>query len=610
VKYLPRILRYLRPYWKLATLSATLTVLSAMAALLAPWPLKLIVDSVLGNHPVRPMLAPIVHALHVFGAGKLAILAFAVLAGLVIVATQNALTVVHSYVTTSFEQKMILDFRSDMFQHAQRLSLAFHDQKRAGAMIYSINYQGHAAAGVVMAAQPLTQSAITLVGMLIIVFRMNATLALITLAIVPFLYYSVGYYATHIRERLVKVKRMEAMSLSIIHEAMSMLRVIVAFGRERHEYGRFRRQAEQAVSARIQLTVRQTVFSLTVNTISAIGHAAVLAYGAYQAFVGRLTTGELLVILSYITSIYHPLEAISTTIGSLQNQFVSLRVAFGLIDRVPEIRDAPNSVSIGRARGEVVFDHVNFSYKGRRETLRDICFEAKANEVVAIAGPTGAGKTTLVSLLPRFYDVKGGRVLIDGIDVRQISLRSLREQISIVLQEPLLFSATIAENIRYGRLDASMNEIIAAAEAANAHEFITALPEKYETRLGERGVRLSLGERQRISVARAFLKNAPILILDEPTSSIDSKTEAVILDALDRLMAGRTTFMIAHRLSTIRNADLILVMHHGQIVQRGKHDDLIAVDGLYKQLFELQTAQRQRRSTLRSTVAEIAQTGS
>jgi ATP-binding cassette subfamily B protein len=610
VKYLPRILRYLRPYWKLATVSGILIILSSMTALLAPWPLKLIVDSVLGNHPVRPTLAPIVHALHAFGAGKLAILAFAVLAGLVIVATQNALSVVHSYVTTSFEQKMILDFRSDMFQQAQRLSLAFHDQKRAGAMIYTINNQGHAAVGVLMAAQPLTQSAITLVGMLIIVFRMNATLALITLGVVPFLYYSVHYYATHIREHLVRAKRMEAMSLSIVHEALSMLRVIVAFGRERHEYGRFRRQGEQAVSARIKLSVRQTLFSLSVNTISAIGHAAVLGYGAYQAFIGRLTTGELLVILSYVAAIYHPLEAISSTIGSLQNQFMSLRGAFGLIDRVPEIRDAPDAVSIGRARGEVVFEHVNFSYKGRHETLRDICFEAKANEVVAIAGPTGAGKTTLVSLLPRFYDVKGGRVLIDGIDVRQISLRSLREQISIVLQEPLLFSATIAENIRYGRLDASMNEIIAAAEAANAHEFITALPEKYETQLGERGVRLSLGERQRISVARAFLKNAPILILDEPTSSIDSKTEAVILDALDRLMAGRTTFMIAHRLSTIRNADLILVMHHGQIIQRGKHDDLIAVDGLYKQLFELQTAQRQRRSTLRSTVAEIAQTGS
>jgi ATP-binding cassette, subfamily B, bacterial len=592
VNYLPRVASYLRPYWKLASVSVVLTIFSATAALLAPWPLKVIVDSVLGNEPLRPMLA---HAAHLFGTGKFAILVFAVVAGLVIVAIENALTVVHSYVTTTFEQKMILDFRSDMFQHAQRLSLAYHDQKRSGQMIYAINYQANAAAGVVMAAQPLAQSAITLVGMFIIAYQINPTLALIAIAIVPFLYYSVGYYATHIQGQLMRVKGMEGESLSIIHEAMSMLRVIVAFGRERHEFGRFRRQGEQAVTARIHLTVRQTIFSLTVNFISAIGTSAVLGFGAYQAYRGRLTTGELLVILSYIASIYRPLEAISTTIGSLQDQFVSLRIAFGLMDTEPDIHDLPDALSLGRARGDIVFENVQFSYKGRADTLRDISFEAKANDVIAIAGPTGAGKTTLISLLPRFYDVTGGRILLDGIDVRKISLRTLRDQISIVLQEPLLFSGTIADNIRYGRLNATMPEIIAAAEAANAHAFITAFPQKYDTIVGERGARLSGGERQRIAVARAFLKDAPILILDEPTSSIDSKTEAVILDALDRLIAGRTTLMIAHRLSTIRNADVILVMNHGRIVQRGSHEELVATEGLYKQLFEMQTSQRRRR---------------
>jgi len=608
VKYLPRVLTYLRPYWKLATISGVLTILSSLAALLAPWPLKVIVDSVLGNHPVRPVLQPIVNSLHAFGGGKLPVLAFAVLAGLVIVAAQNILTVVHSYVTTTFEQKMILDLRSDLFQHAQRLSLAFHDQKRAGKLIYAINYQAHAVVGVVMSAQPLIQSGITLIGMVIIVFRLNRTLAWLTIAIVPFLYYSVGYYATHIRSHLRRVKRMEALSLAIIHEAMGMFRVIVAFARERHEQRRFRRQGEQAVSARIRLTIRETVFALTINSITAIGHAVVLGYGAYQTYAGRLTTGELLVILSYVASIYHPLETISTTIGSMQSKFMSLRVAFGILDRVPEIRNARHAIEMEHARGDVSFEQVDFSYQGRSDTLRDISFEARANAIVAVVGPTGAGKTTLVSLVPRFYDVQSGRVSIDGMDVRQINLRSLREQISIVLQEPLLFSGTIADNIRYGRLNAEMDEIIAAAEAANAHEFITELPQKYDTKLGERGVRISLGERQRISVARAFLKNAPILILDEPTSSVDSRTEAVILDALDRLMMGRTTFIIAHRLSTIRSADLILVMQHGAIVQRGKHDDLMAADGLYKLLFELQTAQRQRRSLTPSPVTEMAPT--
>lgn len=589
--YLPRIASYLRPYWKLALVSGALTILSALAALLAPWPLKVIVDSVLSDHPLRQPLAA---AVHVFGTGKFGILIFAVIAGLVIVALEHGLTVMHSYVTTSFEQKMVLDFRSDMFQHAQRLSLAYHDRTRSGQMIYAINYQAHAAAGVVMAAQPLVQSAITLLGMFVITYRINATLALVAISIVPFLYYSVGYYATHIQERLMGVKRMEGESLSIIHEAMSMLRVIVAFGRESHEFGRFRDQGERATEARIHLTVRQTLFSLAVNTITAIGASAVLGVGAYQALKGRLTTGELLVILAYIASIYRPLETISTTIGSLQNQFVALRIAFGLLDTEPEIRDAPNAISLDRARGEVKFEHVNFNYNRRSGTLRDISFEAKANQAIAIAGPTGAGKTTLISLLPRFYDVTGGRILLDGIDIRQIAVRSLRDQISIVLQEPVLFSGTIADNIRYGRLDATMPEIMAAAESANAHEFITALPQKYETTLGERGVLLSQGERQRIAVARAFLKDSPILILDEPTSSIDSKTESVILDALDRLMAGRTTLMIAHRLSTIRHADMILVMNHGEIVQSGTHDELVARGGLYQELFHMQTAERRR----------------
>ena len=591
-RYLPRIARYLRPYWKLALLSSILTIVSAAAALLAPWPLKVIVDSVLGD---RPLHQPFVAVVQVFGADKFGVLMFAVLAGLLVVALEHSLTVMHSYITTTFEQKMILDFRSDMFQHAQRLSLAYHDRRRGGQMIYAINFQASAAAGVIMAAQPLAQSAITLVGMFFITYRINPTLALLSVAIVPFLYYSVGYYATHIQDRLMRVKRMEGESLSIIHEAMSMLRVIVAFGRENHEFARFRRQGEEATDARIRLTVRQTLFSLVVNTITAIGTALVVGVGAYHALKGRLTTGELLVVLSYIASIYRPLEAISTTIGSLQNQFVALRIAFGLMDTEPEIRDAPDAVVLDRARGDVTFERVNFNYRGRPSTLSDISFEAKANQAIALVGPTGAGKTTLISLIPRFYDVKGGRVLLDGIDIRQIALRSLRQQISMVLQEPLLFSGTIADNIAYGRLTATMPEIVAAAEAANAHDFITALPQKYATKLGERGAMLSLGERQRISVARAFLKDAPILILDEPTSSIDSKTEAVILDAVDRLMAGRTTFMIAHRLSTVRHADVILVIDQGKIVQRGTHDELVGRGGVYQQLFEMQTEERRDR---------------
>jgi ABC-type multidrug transport system fused ATPase/permease subunit len=276
--------------------------------------------------------------------------------------------------------------------------------------------------------------------------------------------------------------------------------------------------------------------------------------------------------------------------------FVNLKIAFGIMDTVPDICDAPGAITLRRARGHLVYRDVGFSYAGREDTLRGVTFEAKPGHVIAIVGPTGAGKTTLVSLLPRFYDALEGQILLDGMDVRKITLQSLRHQISVVLQEPLLFSGPIADNIRYGRLEASIEDVVDAAKAANAHDFISRLPQGYDTELGERGVKLSGGERQRIAVARAFLKDAPILILDEPTSSIDSKTEAVILDALDRLMEGRTTFMIAHRLSTVRRADRILVVDHGRLVEQGTHEELLALDGVYKELHDLQnTYVRHRR---------------
>jgi ABC-type multidrug transport system fused ATPase/permease subunit len=317
----------------------------------------------------------------------------------------------------------------------------------------------------------------------------------------------------------------------------------------------------------------------------------VLGYGAYLVLQQHLTVGELLVVVAYIGSVYKPLETISGTIAALQDQLVNLQMAFDLLEKEPDIEDTPGAVAIEHARGELRFDHVSFRYEGRPETLSDISFAAVPGEAVAIVGATGAGKSTLVSLLPRFYDPNAGRVLLDGRDVKSLTLRSLRRQISIVLQEPLLFSGTITENIRYGRLDATTDDIVAAAKAANAHDFISALPQGYETVLGERGAQLSGGERQRISVARAFLKNAPILILDEPTSAIDSRTEAVILDALERLMVGRTTLIVAHRLSTLRNVSTILVMHHGRIVEQGNHEQLLARGGLYRELHDVQTGQ-------------------
>lgn len=368
-----------------------------------------------------------------------------------------------------------------------------------------------------------------------------------------------------------------------------MLRVIVAFGREEHEWKRFRDQGQRTIKKRIRVTVWQTVFNMVVTMTTAVGTALVLGIGAWRVLGGRLTLGDLQVMLAYVLLVYGPLETISTTIGSLQAVLASLRMSFSVMDTPVEIRDEPGSNRVDRVEGDVTFENVFFNYDGRFDTLKEISFEAKAGQVIALVGPTGAGKSTLVSLIPRFYERKQGRILIDGMDQRRITLASLRQQVSVVLQEPLLFSCSIQENIRYGRLDATQAEIEEAAKGANAHDFIMRLPQQYQTELGERGVQLSGGERQRIAVARAFLKDAPILILDEPTSSIDSKTEAVILDALNRLMVGRTTFMIAHRLSTIRRADIILVLDQGELVERGSHAELMRRDGLYRRLYQIQT---------------------
>jgi ABC-type multidrug transport system fused ATPase/permease subunit len=373
-----------------------------------------------------------------------------------------------------------------------------------------------------------------------------------------------------------------------------MLKVIVTFGREGTMFRRFREQGESAVNARIGVTVRQTVFSLVVNTTTAAGSALVIGVGAWHVLHNQLTVGELLVLLGYIAAIYKPLEQLSGTVSSLQEQFVGLRSVFRLLANEPEIKDPEDPVDLGRSSGHFAFENVSFAYPSRTGTLSEVSFEIESGSRIAVVGPTGAGKTTLVWLLARFYDPADGRVLLDGLDLRRLRIADVRAQLSIVLQEPLLFTGSISENIRFGRLEASDADVAAAAVAANADDFVRKLPRGYDTVLGEGGARLSGGERQRIAIARAFLRDAPILILDEPTSSIDSRTESIILDALERLSTGRTTFTIAHRLSTIAHADRILVVDKGRLIESGSHDELLAADGLYRQLWDVQTGGRRR----------------
>jgi ABC-type multidrug transport system fused ATPase/permease subunit len=458
--------------------------------------------------------------------------------------------------------------------------------------MYQINNQADAVGAVVVAVPPLLQSFFTLVGMIWIAVRIDAQLAVVAMSVVPILWYSTHFYGNHIEPELYRVRGLEGRNLSIVHEAMAMLRVIVAFGREDHEYDRFRTQGEETVDARVKLTVRQTVFRLAVSFITAIGTAAVLGVGAHKVLNDQITGGQLVVVLSYVALVYAPLEQLTSSLAQFQENFISLQHSFDLLDTVPDVQEAPEAVPLEGIRSELAFDDVAFSYRSRTDTLKGISFEVPAGHAVAIVGPTGAGKSTLVSLLPRFYDPAEGTVSVDGHDIRGLTLKSLRAQFSIVLQEPLLFSGTISENIGYGRPGATQEEIEEAAKGANAHDFITRLPDGYRTVLGERGTKISGGERQRVAVARAFLRDAPILILDEPTSSIDSKTETVILDALEKLMEGRTTIMIAHRLSTVRGVDQILVLDHGEIVQRGTHQELVEQDGLYRTLWEAQTRVR------------------
>ncbi|MBS1879732.1 MAG: ABC transporter ATP-binding protein [Actinobacteria bacterium] len=602
-KALPRVGPYLRPYRRRLILVILLTVAGALFGLAEPWPLAVILNDVL--HQTEP--TGIVRT--IFGPDPTVwvVLVSMVTLRFLLIVCGNGVTVLNHFLGAKTEQNMVLDLRSDLFAHAQRLSFTFHDRRQTGALMSQINLQASAVGTIVMVLPPIAEALLTLVGMLVISLLIDWQIALVALIILPLLFFSFSLYGRRIVPRLQRVQKLEWDSLSIVNEAMTMLRVIVSFGREDHEHRRFREQGQTAVDERVKLTVSQSLYTLGVQTASAFGISVVMGLGAWHVIQGKISIGELIVLITYITSVYQPLEQISTTVGMIHEQLVQFHSSLRLLDTEPLVTERPGAVALDRARGRVTARQVSFAYPGRQRTLEDISFDALPGERVAIVGKTGAGKSTLMSLLVRFYDPKRGRIEIDGVDLRDLQLHSLRDQISIVLQEPLMFSGTIRDNIAYGRLGASEEQIHAAARAANADEFVRNLPDGYETELGERGAQLSGGERQRLCVARAFLKDAPILILDEPTSSIDSKTEAVVLDSLDTLMEGRTSFVIAHRLSTVRHADQILVVDGGRVIERGTHETLVAAGGAYTQLHDAQT--RERRRPPRRGADELTATG-
>ena len=560
-----RLLREARPYWPHIAGIFLLSLLSTPLALLLPFPLKLAVDSVIGAHPLPPLVAAVLPASA--RDSSTAILLFA--AGLLVAVTMLVYlqAVASSILQTYTGEKLVLEFRARLFRHVQRLSLAYHDTKGTADSTYRIQYDSPSIQGIAIDGLiRLIAAGFTLLGMIYITARLDWQLALVALVICPPLFLLTQTFRPRLRRRWREIKKLDSSAMSVVQEVLSSVRVVKAFGQEDREHGRFVRHSNQRLLEQIRLTFFQGGFDIVVGLTLAVGTAAALFVGALHVRNGALTLGELLVVMAYLAQLYEPLKTLSKKVTELQSGLASAERAFSLLGELPEVIERPNARPLARASGAVSFRGVSFSYEKDLPVLQDISFEVAPGSRVGIAGRTGAGKTTLASLLMRFYDPTAGQILLDGADLREYKLADLRNQFAMVLQDSVLFSATIAENIAYARPEATQEEIEEAAKAANAHEFILSLPEGYQTLVGERGMRLSGGERQRISLARAFLKDAPILILDEPTSSVDLRTEAAILEAMERLMRGRTTITIAHRLSTLENCDLRLEIEGGQLV--------------------------------------------
>jgi ATP-binding cassette, subfamily B, bacterial len=578
-------LRYLLPYRRRLTILCLVTGVEILSGLLLPWPLKFIVDHALGDHPTSGLLASITGF---FGSDRVAMLILGCVAYLILHYASEFISVAHTQMQQSIGQRLVFDLRRQLFSHLQSLSLRYHLRRGTGETIYHIENDSYCVESLTVSGiLPLAGAAATLASMFVVLLRINWQVALMSLVVVPFLLWVNRYYSGRIVDRSEQVKNMEAGVINFFHEVFSSIRLVKAFARESHEQRRFKDKGATTLDARIKLTLQESLFAAMINVVTTGGTTAILFVGGYNVYRRRMSIGDLLVALNYLASVFGPLVTMSHTFGNVQASVASARRVLRTLQTEPEIQDRPGAVEARRLRGHIEFRDVHFHYDDDTPVLKGVSFQAKPGQIIALVGLTGAGKTSLVSLIPRFYDVISGQVLVDGHDVRGYKLRSVRDQVSIVLQDPVLFSGTIGDNIRYGRLDATDEEVVTAAKAAYAHDFITRRPEGYKTKLGaEDGTQLSGGERQRISIARAFLKNAPILILDEPTSSLDARAESNIFVSLRRLMAERTTMVIAHRLSTVRDADKILVIDGGRIIGEGKHEELLRSVPLYRELCE------------------------
>ncbi len=533
--------------------------------LVTPVPLKIVVDNVLGGRPVSGFLKSVLPAAATNSRTGLLVVSVGLLLLVGLFAQLQSLgnRVMQCYTG----ERVMLRCRTKLFGHIQRLALAYHDSGGPADSVYRIHNDAMAVRYLAVdAVVTFSTSALLLVGMFFVTALVDWQLCLVGAAILPVLYLLLTVNRKRLRTRAIEVKQLESSASSVVQEVLAGLRVVKAFGQEDREHERFSRCADEGMRARIRYEIAAGVLGLAIGLAFTAGVSAFLFVAVRHVQSGVITLGELILLLSYLAQLHAPLRSISELAGALQSHMASAERVYRLLDEAPDVRERPGARSIGRASGAVVFDGVSFAYGDGEEMLHDIAFALDRGTQLGIAGTTGAGKTTLVSLLLRFYDPTRGRILLDGVDLRDYKLKDLRRQLSVVLQEPVLFSTSVATNIAYANPGASAAELEAAARAANAHDFILGLPEGYETNVGERGMHLSGGERQRISLARAFLRDAPLLVLDEPTSSVDPRTEDEIMDALDRLTSNRTTIVIAHRPSTLEHCNAQITIEGGRIV--------------------------------------------
>jgi len=580
---LKKLLPYLKPYRWLVVWALSQVFLIAGFELLKPWPLQVVIDNVLGGKPF-PIAA-------LSSSPPSLILLGACLAIVVVHFGGGALTLLHNYTTIRVGQNMVNDLRGALYAHLQRLSLAFHGRQRVGDLLYRVTADSFAVQTMIMnGALPILSAAVLLGGMLVVLFPLDSNLTLLALTVIPILFALISGFNRKIVDVATEVRNTESRVYSLVQWAMSSIKVVQAFTKEEEEHRRFMGASRESLRATLRLYSWQTLYSGAVNVVIAGGTALVVYAGARAVMSGTLSVGQLIVFISYLAQLYAPINQITQSWGLIAGARVGARRVFEVLDTETDLKDGRLSFPPEGGRGEVAWRGVSFRYRPDTPVLAGIDFKVAAGAKIAVIGPTGAGKSTLLGLLPRFFDPSAGVVEIDGVDLREYQLKSLRNQIAMVLQPPLIFPLSVRDNIAYGRPGAADAEIEEAARLARIHALIASLPEGYDTVIGESGISLSEGEKQRVTIARALLRGAPILILDEPTSALDVSTEALVMAGIERLMEGRTTFIIAHRLSTVRRCDRIIVLRDGAIVEQGALPELLRRDGVFAEYYRTQFA--------------------